>query len=131
MTITKTAASAAFALSLLAAPVMAQGLMDWDLDADGVFSQDEFNTGFTNMGAYGGWDTDADGMLNQDEFGAGFGDVGGDFGAWDADGDGLLTQDEWNAGNFSRYDVDRSGSIDASEVNQMDTDLGQGGLFNM
>ena len=127
----KKLAASVFALSLLAAPAMAQGMMDWDTDADGMFSEDEFNTGFTNMGGYAGWDTDADGFLNENEFGAGFGDVGEDFGAWDADADGLLSEDEFGAGNFGRYDADESGYIEEAEFGLADEDFGEGGLFDM
>lgn len=129
--IKKLTATSAIALSLLAAPAMAQGAMDWDSDADGALSQDEFNTGFGEAGAYGAWDGDADGMLSEDEFNAGFGDAGGDFSDWDTDADGSLNEEEWNAGNFGRYDADGSGVIEEPELGQVNDDMGDGGLFDI
>ncbi len=130
--ILKRSTAAVFALGLLAAPALAQGMMDWDSNADGMFSQDEFNTGFTENGAFTSWDPDADGTLDENEFSSGFGDNDvGAFGDWDSSGDGLIDQDEWNAGNFGRYDADGSGMIEEPEFGQPNDDMGDGGLFDI
>ncbi len=50
------------------AGVLGDGLTTYDTDADGMLSEDEYNTGIgdDNFGTY---DTDADGFLNDDEYG--------------------------------------------------------------
>ncbi|WP_420454593.1 hypothetical protein [Rubrivirga sp.] len=50
------------------ADVLGDGLVTYDTDADGMLSEDEYNTGIGD-GAFGTYDTDADGFLNDDEYG--------------------------------------------------------------
>ena len=42
---------------------------------------------------YGAYDTDADGLLSEDEYNTGIGDDA--FGTYDADADGFLNDDEY------------------------------------
>lgn len=130
--IKKLTAASALAVALIAGPALAQGMMDWDTDADGMFSEDEFNTGFSSTGNFGAWDPDTDGTLDEAEFSAGYGDTDvGAFSDWDSSGDGLIDETEYNAGNFRRYDADQSGFLEESESGLANDDFGDDGLFNM
>ncbi len=91
------------AVILTATPLLAQDMSEWDADGDGVVNQEEFTTGWSDVGTYG---------------------------EWDADGDGSLTEDEFNAGVYDGYDVDDSGVIEDPEFGDVGDDLGEGGLFD-
>jgi len=102
----KLAGASALAALLLATPALAQEdeVGAWDGDGDGALSEEEFNTGFGEGGAY-------------DE--------------WDADDDGMLTEDEFNGGVFGGYDDDESGVIEEPELGDVGDDMGDGGLFDI
>ena len=101
----KKLAASALALSLLAAPAMAQ---EW----------------------YGEWDGNEDGALDQEEFTTGFGEAGV-YESWDGDGDGALSEDEFNQGVFGGYDADDSGTLEEPELQDAGDDMGDGGLFDI
>lgn len=86
--ISKFAASGAFALGLAATPALATDA-DWDYNADGVMTEDEYNQGITENKSF----------ENLDE-----------------DGDGNITREEFNSATFSRYDKDQSGDLSEDEV---------------
>lgn len=92
--------------ALLAGPAVAQdmGYDDWDADGDGALSEDEFMTGFGEVGAYD---------------------------SWDEDGDGSLTEDEFNAGIFDSYDDDDSGVIEEPEFGDANDDMGDEGFWDI
>ncbi len=98
-----TVTTAAIAM-LSAVPVLAQDMGDWDADKDGVVNQEEFKTGWNDMGTYGEWDTD---------------------------GNGALSEDEFDAGLYSGYDADNSGVIEEPEFGDVGDDIGDGGLFDI
>jgi hypothetical protein len=102
--LSKLATISAVALTLTAAPAFAQEIGDWDADADGMLSEEEFGVGFGEDGVYGGWDED---------------------------GDGALSEDEFNAGVFGGYDEDESGIIEEPEFGDVGDDIGDGGLFDI
>ena len=128
------------ALALIATPTFAQVAMpELDIDGDGILTQDEYNTGFTQSGSFGRFDADGDAQLSQDEYDAGLGNIGemrgddstmGAFSDYDTDADGFLNEDEYNAGVFSSYDTDASGDLDEDERMVFDRDMGEGGIFN-
>lgn len=101
----RTLTAAVFGAALLtAAPLLAQDMSEWDANADGVIDQEEFTTGWNDVGAYG---------------------------EWDADGDGSLTEEEFNAGLYNGYDADDSGAIEEPEFGDVGDDIGDGGLFDI
>lgn len=127
------------AAAMLAAPAFAQvATPDMDMDGDGILTQDEYNTGFSQAGTFGGYDADGDSMLSQEEFDAGFANIGehrdegfqmGAFEDFDADADGMLNEDEYNSALFSSYDTDQSGDLNEQESMRIDEDMGEDGLF--
>lgn len=128
------------ALSLFAAPAVAQEIGAWDGDADGVISQEEFGTGFGETGAFGEWDANDDEALSEDEFNAGVGENKDEFGTrfgenayseWDEDGDGALTEDEFGSGVYSGYDADESEGIEEPEFGDVGDDMGDGGFWDV
>ena len=95
----------ALALGLAAAPAMAQDDWSaWDGNGDGVIDNDEFTTGFGDLGVYDTWDTDAD---------------------------GTLTEDEFNTGVFGGYDADDSQGIEEPEYGDLGDDMGDGGFWDV
>ena len=98
-----TLASAAAAL-LTASPLVAQEISEWDEDGDGAVSEEEFGTGFGEVGTYN---------------------------EWDEDGDGALSEEEFNAGVYGGYDADDSGAIEEPEFGDVGDDMGDGGLFDV
>lgn len=101
---TKILGAGALAALLLVTPALADFQEEWDSDGDGALSEEEFNTGFSEGGAYD---------------------------AWDADDDGMLTEDEFNFGVFGGYDDDESGVIEEPELGDAGDDIGDGGLFDV
>jgi hypothetical protein len=95
----------ALALSLFAAPALAQE-------------------------AYEDWDSNSDAAIDENEFGTGFGDTG-IYDEWDADDDGNLTEEEFNAGVYGGYDDDDSGVLEEPELGDVGDDLGDEGLFDI
>lgn len=100
----KTLGAGALAAALLATPALADFHEEWDGDGDGALSEEEFGTGFGEMGTYDGWD---------------------------GDGDGALSEDEFNTGVYGGYDADDSGVIEEPELGDMGDDIGDGGLFDI
>ncbi|MCB8835833.1 hypothetical protein [Aurantimonas sp. VKM B-3413] len=106
------AGASAILLSLAAVPAVAQDnatpkmndVKSWDADANGSVSQDEFNAGFDQNGAYK---------------------------AWDKDGDGALSQEEFDTGVFGAYDRDNSGTIEEPEFGDVGDDIGDGGFWDV
>ena len=136
----QTLLGSAMALSLVAAPAIAQELSEWDQNADSSLDQQEFQTGFDESGAFGGWDANDDDMLSQDEFDAGIGEnneefqtrFGNDaFSEWDANEDDSLSNDEFNEGVYSSYDEDESGTIEESEFSNLGDDMGDNGFWDV
>ena len=50
------------------ANILGDGFTSYDTDADGLLSEDEYNTGIGDEN-FGTYDTDADGFLSEDEYG--------------------------------------------------------------
>ncbi|MFZ3585298.1 hypothetical protein ACOI1H_24710 [Loktanella sp. DJP18] len=94
--------------ALLTGPASAQVVRGWDLDSDGILSQDEWNAGLTELGVLSEWDEDGDGALVSDEF------AGGLFERFDEDNSGTLTVGEWDSGIDSFYG---EAAVDASFEN--------------
>lgn len=123
--ITKFTTGLAVSLLVSTGIVHAQAL-DWDMDADGTLTEQEFVTGFNARANFGAWDSDGDGTLAADEFGTGVFDTydaddtdtleAGEYetftaddrwgddrwseavGSWDVDGDGILLRNEYSVG---------------------------------
>ncbi|CTQ48844.1 hypothetical protein [Jannaschia donghaensis] len=66
------------------------------------------------------YDGDGDAMLNDAEFGEA--DGGKRFMAYDSDGSGDISEAEFAAGEFSRYDRNRDGGVDAEEYGRYESD---------
>jgi hypothetical protein len=130
----------AMALSLVAAPAIAQEVTEWDQNADSSLDQQEFQSGFDGAGVFGDWDANDDDMLSQEEFTAGIGENTDDFqsrfgddafGEWDADDDTSLTTEEFNEGVYSGYDADESGTIEEPEFGDLGDDIGDAGFWDV
>ena len=141
MTMHKYFAAAATA-ALLATPVSAQ-MFGEDHGTD--LTQERFQTGFGETGAYGAWDRDDNAMLDENEFATGvystwdadndlriterefeagadrwFGeDFETAFSDWDADGDGVINQrdfaENWDRDYYAEWDVNRDEMLDEQE----------------
>lgn len=142
MTLTKKLMLPGILALSLAAPAMAQtAATDWDTDADGSLSNEEFNTGFGGAATFSNYDSDGDGMLSEDEYNAAsegmterWGERDYEMGAFsdaDANADGMLDEDEYNNGWFNTYDADQSGVIEEPELGDVGDDIGDGGLFDI
>ena len=94
----KLASVSTFALSLMAAPAMAQ----------------EDN-------GFGDWDADASGAVDEQEWGEGFGE-NDEFGTWDENDDQALDEEEYESGVYSTYDEDESGDLSESEFREYEED---------
>lgn len=112
---TRLASASAVTALLLSTPALADFHEDWDADADGALTDDEFGAGITEYGVFERWDGDADGFLAEEEFGASLGEAD-NFEEWDTDGDGMLSEDEFGEGLFGRYDEDVSGVLEDDEL---------------
>lgn len=99
----KHAGAGAVAALLASTPALADFHMDWDGDADGVLSVEEFREGFAARVSL------AD---------------------WDADGDGLLSEDEFGGGIYSRYDLDATDAIEDAEYTRLEGDFIGGGVWS-
>ena len=141
----KLAGATALSALLLATPALADFHEEWDGDADGALSEEEFGAGLGEVGSFGAWDQDDDGALNEEEYGAGVfgaydeddsgaleeeervafeeddaGRWGADYGAWDADEDGSLSEEEFGAGfaergGFGAWDEDDDDLVSEDE----------------
>ncbi|TFL16006.1 hypothetical protein [Jannaschia formosa] len=119
------------ATTMLATTLSAQGIADWDADADGMLGEAEFAEGLDASGLFDRWDADSDATVDRGEVLQGIYDL------WDRDGDGRLSVDEWDdsvdlwygedAVNLAvdEWDADGDGFIGEFEfVEEMnDTDL--------
>ncbi|PRY94548.1 hypothetical protein BCF33_0139 [Hasllibacter halocynthiae] len=127
----KTLFATAASIAALAAGVafaqtdMETGMMDFDTDADGIATMDEFDEGLGTSGLYTSLDANQDGVLTEDEYG----DYSDDFAGYDADASGDLTEDEFNRGIFGAYDLDASGDLDDTELQTADADFAEGGRY--
>lgn len=128
------------ALTMIAAPAIAQEVNAWDADADGSITEEEFGTGFGDADVFGEWDTDDDDALSEDEFSAGIGDATdtfnerfgeGAFTEWDEDGDGTLAEDEFRSGAYAGYDDDADDVIEEPELSDLGDDIGDGGFWDV
>jgi hypothetical protein len=119
--------SLALALSLLSPLAMAQtvGFDDYDVDNDGLLSEQEFMGSASDFGAFDTWDNDSDGLLSDDEWGS----IGlnEDFGTWDDDDDGFLNEDEYYSGTFDTFDENENGHWEDGEWD----DAGDAGLIDV
>ena len=105
---------------------------DWDTDASGDVSREEWNTGMRNQGMFDEWDSDSDGLLTEDEFNEGLAASGDyDYQGWDSDNDGLLSQDETSEGLYDTYDENGDQRIDEPEFGDFGDDIGDEGLFDV
>jgi hypothetical protein len=131
-------AAASFALAL-AAPASAADYKTLDTNADNSVSQEEWNAGIDQSGAFKRWDANADAALDQSEFTTGTSttfktDMSagkfdqtrfGDHAAWDANKDGKIDQSEFNTGMYKFYDTDTgSAGLTSDEIGTMNPVLG-------
>ncbi|SFH26567.1 hypothetical protein SAMN04488020_1098 [Palleronia marisminoris] len=96
---------AATVAALAGVPAVAQGITDWDTDADGVLRESEFTQGVFDSGVFEEWDTDDDEAVGYSELSSGL------YSAWDANDDGELSVDEWDSAVdlwFGEFDVNLS-----------------------
>lgn len=111
-----------YAMALLVADAAgAQKMRDWDTDASGDLSRDEWAAGMASGTDFADWDADGSGTLDAGEF------AGGVFGRLDTDDDDALSQAEFDAGamswlgtdaasqSFTTWDADRDGTISSDE----------------
>lgn len=74
---------------------------------------------FAGDDAFGNFDTDADGRLSNEEFGAGFSGTEW-FGNYDADADNTINETEFGEGIFNDFDTNVDGGIDETEFGIFD-----------
>jgi hypothetical protein len=104
---------------------LADDLVDYDADADGALSADEYYGYVTDVGIYSDWDADGDGFIEDDEFGL----VGldEDWTDWDVDRNDYLDSAEMYDGIFGVYDENEDGHWDGGEWD----DAGEAGIFDL
>jgi Ca2+-binding EF-hand superfamily protein len=89
---------------------------EWDNDKDGLLSDQEFATVYSNSEIFGDADSDKDGMWSQEEvLQTGYMSEE-EFTEADADGDGMLTEDQTMDAIFTYWDADESGTLDEDEL---------------
>ncbi|MEM7490333.1 MAG: hypothetical protein AAF390_14525 [Pseudomonadota bacterium] len=119
--------------SILTATVLATtaavAQTDWDMDADGTLSPQEFADGFVAAGTFGAFDADSSGQLDATEWEPALTEVG-DYANMDLNGDGGVDEAEYTALLFNRYDADGSGTVDTAEMATIDADLATGGMLS-
>ena len=144
---TSALAASTFALTLIAAPAMAQtaqtmnnDYQSWDTDGTPGISDQEFRTGFENNEAFNTWDADDDGNLTENEFNTGLGDNRERFDArygdswfddWDADDNDMINEDEYYGGLYDTYDADDNNLIEEPEFGDVGDDMGDEGWFDV
>lgn len=95
---------------------------DWDMDNDGIVTDEEFYPMFDEVGYYKAWDYDNDGLVEYTEWENTLVDY--DFldddyyYDWDMDGDGVLDYDEFNKGIYTLWDTDGDGDIERIEYEE-------------
>jgi hypothetical protein len=113
---------------LVAGTAFAQSGMD--ANNDGMIDRDEFRAGMSDD-AFGEWDVDGDGVLTQDEYEArvemqddpdGFGTWEDMYSDWDTDDTEGLSADEYNEGLFSAFDADADDMWSEEEVGAWQSD---------
>lgn len=115
--------AAGFALA--GSVALADDLVDYDADADGALSADEYYGYVSDVGIYSDWDADKDGFIEDDEFGLlGLDD---DWTDWDVDRNDYLDSGEMYDGLFSAYDENEDGHWDGGEWD----DAGAAGVFDL
>lgn len=112
---------------------------DWDLNDDGLLSEEEFRTSFyetfdtdndgrisqsewtsavsdfgVNAADWTAWDTDGDGFIDMAEFTTSFSQVGW-YDTWDLDDDAMITEREYTAGVFRIWDENDNNVLDETE----------------
>jgi hypothetical protein len=90
----------ALAALLAASPAAAQMISDWDTDASGGLSREEWSAGIESGTMFDDWDADGNAAINDGEFADGL------FGRFDSDGDSGLTTTEWDDGIDRWYGED-------------------------
>lgn len=68
----------------------------WDVNNDGIQSEDEFRKGLSDLKLYTEWDTNKDALISANEVASGI------FGRWDQNKDDLLSKEEYQE-KFYRY----------------------------
>ena len=101
---------------------------DYDVNADGVLTEDEVNAGL-----YMRYDANADGIIDQTEYDTNPGLFGGAFADYDLDASGDLSQDEYrtayaDSGVFDSLDADGSGDLSQEEYDANRDLLGVGAV---
>lgn len=120
-TVMKLIATTAAAALLAATPALAQvttpltTMPDFEVDADGMITEDAFVVAFVDTDAYEGFDVDGDGELTGAEFRAAADDLGTMPFSVDMDGDETLTEAEFYSAAFATYDLDGDGMLNADE----------------
>lgn len=114
------------ALALAATPAAADMFEDWDADASGGLTSEEFNSGLSESGAYDEWDADEDGLLDDDEIG----DLGVAEDDWDLNGDDYLDEDEVGTGYYDAYDANDDDLLDTDEWELFEEDADEEGWFD-
>lgn len=109
---------------------------EWDMaetewSNDGFWYSDGYRYGYDTNNVYdrGAWDPDGDGTVLLNEFSDGFAQAGV-VDEWDTDGDAALSSEEFATGVFDRYDGNRDGMIDDSELLNVDEDMGEDGFWS-
>ncbi|WP_170984263.1 hypothetical protein [Rhodoligotrophos defluvii] len=138
---TKTLLASTVALGLFAAPAAAvEDFSAWDTNDDAGLNNEEFATGFGDVGVFDDWDTNNDDMLSQSEFDAGYGELDTaeanfngtvDYDAWDANDDDLLSENEFYDGVYTNYDDDGDNIIEEPEFADIGDDIGDGGFWDV
>lgn len=116
--ISLTAALAAATLFVTPAAIAQQDewWTEWDNNEDGLLSDQEFGTVYSNSEIFSDADTDQDGMWSQEEILQTGYMSEEEFIEADADGDGMLTEDQTMDAIFTYWDTDESGSLDEDEL---------------
>lgn len=99
---------------------------DWDEDADGSLTVEEWNAKVGEEGLFANFDADADGSLSDAELDHAF--FVWDLEEVDRDGDRSIANQEFGDGLFSTYDENNNDAIEDAEFEMFGTDLRNAGL---
>lgn len=114
------------AFTLAAAPAAADMFEDWDADASGGLTSEEFNSGLAEEGVFDDWDANEDGLLDDDEIG----ELGLADDDWDLDDDDYLDENEFGTGYYDAYDTNDDDLLDPDEWELFEDDAGDDGWFD-